>query len=208
MPLNVLAGGGGDLGPLTAASEAADLAAARAALEIVVGHPGLKKDGSTLYSTWEVGGISTVALVANQLYTGLCYTPEPMVIERIGIGVTTLGAGNARLGVYSNVNGVPTARLLDAGTVDLSSTGDKFITGLTLEVRPGFFFLSLVADVIATVRSLSFARQNVLGHTATSQSSTTLYDTTFAYAVLPSTHPTPTASNASSMPAIFWRPAV
>lgn len=52
----------------------------------------------------------------------------PQAIDRIGLEISTLGASSVvRLGVYSDVGGVPSALLLDAGTIDASTTGWKEI---------------------------------------------------------------------------------
>lgn len=98
---------------------------------------------------------STLAVTADRLYALPFYIPSaPNIADRIAIRVTTLSAGNARLGIYDNGNNLsPGALLLDAGAVSTSSTGIKTVTirkGLTR----GLKWLVVVFSVTPTVLSI------------------------------------------------------
>jgi hypothetical protein len=67
---------------------------------------------------------------------------ETMTIDRIGVEVTTVGSAGSvtRLGVWRDNNGVPGLLLLDAGTVDSTTTGLREIT-ISQLLTPGIYWL-------------------------------------------------------------------
>ena len=93
------------------------------------------------------GNQTAVAATASRL----CYLPvefgAPLTIDRLGVSITTAGAGSTvRLGIYASAaNGYPGALLLDAGTIDSSTTGLKEIT-MSLAVRAGRYWLAAAAQ--------------------------------------------------------------
>jgi hypothetical protein len=61
--------------------------------------------------------------------------------DRIGIEVTAaIASSTVRLGIFRCVGGVPTTRVLDAGTIDSSTTGAKEIT-ISQSLTPGLYIL-------------------------------------------------------------------
>lgn len=94
---------------------------------------GAADGGPTFASGWYAGWSGTAATVGSIEDRGH-YVPIPvprsLTIDRIGIEVTSSATGSptVRLGVYADANGVPGALILDAGTVDASTTGFKEIT--------------------------------------------------------------------------------
>lgn len=62
-----------------------------------------------------------------------------MTMTSLSVNVTTSSSGNTqRLGLYSaGTNGLPDSRLNDFGTVSLTSTGFKTITGLSVSLTAG-----------------------------------------------------------------------
>jgi hypothetical protein len=64
-------------------------------------------------------------------------------IDRIAIDVTTGGTVGSvtRLGVYADNNGIPGTLLIDAGTVDSTSTGVKELT-IALTLAPGLYYFA------------------------------------------------------------------
>lgn len=97
-----------------------------------------------------VGIPHTARGVSNATADRLEYAPfrvtETMTFDRIAAEVTT-GAANGvlRLGIYNGANGRPTTRVLDAGTVDGSTTGFKAIT-ISQQLTPGLYFLACAAQ--------------------------------------------------------------
>lgn len=111
--------------------------------------PGLRS--TRYYACYAAPAVTTFTLIANRLYYFPFYNPAQNTWTRIGINVTTGAAGNARLGVYNNVNGIPSgAPLLDAGTVDVSTTGEKEVV-ISLALAPGWYWLAVVSDVTPTL---------------------------------------------------------
>ena len=75
------------------------------------------------------------------------YIPRAMTVDRIGVEITTaIAASTTRLAIYSNVNDVATALILDAGTVDSSTTGFKEIT-ISQALSQGWVFLGVSASI-------------------------------------------------------------
>lgn len=73
-----------------------------------------------------------------------------ITIDRMGIGVTTLAAGEvARIGIYTATLGsdglAPGTLILDAGTVSVASTGDKEAT-VSKTLGPGWYFTARVDE--------------------------------------------------------------
>jgi hypothetical protein len=81
--------------------------------------------------------------------------PVPIGSSRTftGMGVEIVTAGESgskvRLGVYSDSGGAPGNLVADAGQVPADTTGLKTITGLTITLEPGWYYLA------ATVQSAS-----------------------------------------------------
>ena len=104
--------------------------------EYTIGYP---KDGSA--------GLS---VAANVLMAAPFIVARPMTIDRLAVGVTTGGAGLARLGIYNNgTNLYPGTLLLDAGTVDISAVATVAVT-INQALGRGIYWLALVANIVAS----------------------------------------------------------
>jgi hypothetical protein len=174
-----------------------------------------RKYGVTNYEIWYAAGattgiaMTTGALTTNRLYAVPFISPKAITLDRIGINVTTLGSGaSARLGIYvDNGNLYPGSLLLDAGTVDMSTTGVKTITISQALSANTLYWLVLVCNVAATIRAIAATGMvTVLG---VSSGLGTAWNThlyvSFTYASLPSTFPSsPTVATAAT-PGIFVR---
>lgn len=93
------------------------------------------------------GNQTTGVTVASRMYFTPIDVGKSFTMDRIGCGIT-LGAASSviRLGIYrSGANGFPDALLLDAGTVDSSTTGNKELT-ISQAVPAGRFWLAAVAQ--------------------------------------------------------------
>lgn len=78
------------------------------------------------------------------------WTPFPVerdvTLDRIGVEITTAGASTVlRMGIYADDGGSPGSLVLDAGTVDASSTGWKEIT-ISQALTAGRVWLCLAAQ--------------------------------------------------------------
>lgn len=86
------------------------------------------------------------------------YVPQPagVTLTGIGIEVTTADAATpavGRLGIYADDEGSPGRLQLDAGTVDMSSTGYKSIA-ISKFLRQGWYWLAFIATGTAAIRIL------------------------------------------------------
>lgn len=124
-------------------------------------HGGLAAYVASLYydGRHSFGATTTnVALIENTLYFEPFYSAASATFDRIGINVTTAQAtGAARLGIYQRgSNGLPGALVLDAGTIDCTTTGFKEITISQALADDIFYWLAVVtnvASIAVTVRS-------------------------------------------------------
>lgn len=122
--------------------------------------PGLR--ASRYYGSFAAPAVTTFTMVANRLYYFPFFCPDAATWTRIGINVTTGAAGNARLGIYTNSNGVPSGSpLVDAGTVDVSTTGEKEIT-ISHAMAVGWYWLAVVSDVAPTVTAENISAATLL----------------------------------------------
>ncbi len=107
---------------------------------------------------WYYAGFGTVVPMFGVLYYIPIYVPRTTTYTGIGINVNTPApAGKlARLGIYNNSLGAPSALVLDAGTVPVDSTGDKIIT-ISQQLAAGNYWLAYVTDHAPTLTSPSTA---------------------------------------------------
>jgi len=88
---------------------------------------------------------STLTLTSDRMYGKVFTVAETETFTRIGIEVQTAVSGNARLGIYNFVDGVPTTLVADLGTVSTSTTGEKEIT-ISQALTAGIYVLAVIAD--------------------------------------------------------------
>ena len=167
--------------------------------------PGLR--ASRYYGSFPAAAVTTFALTANRLYYFPFFCPDSTTFTRIGINVTSTAAGNARLGIYANSNGVPSgAPILDAGTVDVSTTGEKEIV-ISQALGVGWYWLAIVSDVAPTLTAENIATAVLLcnvGSLSGSAGNVTHVQQTFTYAALP-TPSSITGANLTTPPRIWLR---
>jgi hypothetical protein len=88
------------------------------------------------------GSVLAGSLSAGYMRAVPILIPAGVTVSALGVNVTTLGAGETmRLGIYDDATGIPTNLMLDAGTIDASTTGYKEITGLTQALTPGRYWI-------------------------------------------------------------------
>lgn len=108
-----------------------------------------RKTGTTTYERWYT--FSNVAFVPT---TSTSYTQNTMravafivsktiTLDRIAMEITTIGtaASVVRIGIYDDVNGVPTNLILDAGTIAGDSASFQSIT-INQTLTPGLYWLT------------------------------------------------------------------
>lgn len=131
---------------------------------------------------------SAVSIAANTLYAYPYVVARTLTIDRIGIYVQALSAGAARLGIYNTgTNLYPGTLLLDAGTVDVSSTGLKAAT-VSQQLTKGVYFLVVVSNTTPDLHGGNTNRGGItlLGqYTAGFGQTYAGWSVAFTYAALP-----------------------
>jgi hypothetical protein len=163
------------------------------------------------YHIFPLGLASTGAINANYLYAVPFFTPVARTVTKMAIHVTTLAAGNARLGIYQDNGSIyPGSLVADAGTVDTSSTGLKEITGLNISLSANtLYWIVLVANVAPSlVVTPSGGGWQPLGYsTSLNVTGGAFWTVYFTYATLPATFPggaTAQTSTATPKIAIYF----
>lgn len=94
-------------------------------------------------STIQAAGSGNTAFSANTLYAYPIFISQKITAIAIGVNVTTLSAGNVRCGIYTDSAGVPSALLVDGGSISTGTTGFKSATISTVLI-PGWYWLAAV----------------------------------------------------------------
>jgi len=139
------------------------------------------------YWPWAASPTGTTAVEAGRCYAMPFIVGGNETFTRIGINVTTLSAGNARLGIYNFVDGVPTTLVLDAGTVSTGSTGEKEAT-ISQALSQGVYALVAIFDATPTLTGLAADTGmvgGIIGGESYSQIDHGIYETR-SYGALPS----------------------
>lgn len=163
-------------------------------------HPGIRTNNYYLSaSVLPSSAVATIA--ANSIY----YQPIAITgtVNRIGIEITTGVAGAARLGLYSNNNGIPGTLMLDCGTVDTTSIALVEATIADTVLRGEWIWLAAVSNVAPACRC-GTAGAGMIAGSSTPSVSVRGYVGTLAYAALPVAAPAIT-SVSSVVPAIWLR---
>ena len=149
--------------------------------------------------------MSTAATSANNLDVLPFYVPDSQAFDRIAINVTTLAAGNARLGIYADTGDVyPGGLLVDAGEVDTETAGIKWCA-INVTLAPGLYWLARIQNATPTLRSLFHCAMLSIGSADLGASVVTGYRLARAYGVLPSPFPAGAVDITSGRPAVFLR---
>jgi hypothetical protein len=110
-------------------------------------------------STFSYGHVANTTLnpVVNRLYYAPILLPQPVAVSEISLQVSAAGSAGSvvRLGIYlPGANGLPSALLVDAGTIDGTSSTKQSIS--ISESVSGLVYLCAVAQVATcTVRSMN-----------------------------------------------------
>lgn len=163
-------------------------------------HPGIRANNYYM-SAAVLPSTATAAIVANSLY----YQPIAITgtINRIGIEITGGSAGAARLGLYTNNNGIPGSLILDCGTVDTTSVALVEATIPDMVLRGEWMWMAVVSNATPTCRCGAVGSAMVAG-SSTPSAGIRAYVGTLVYAALPAAAPAIT-SVSSVAPAIWLR---
>lgn len=103
--------------------------------------------------------VSSQTTAGGRMYASPIMFRQAKTLDRIACNIGTGAAGNARLGIYNHdvTTGLPGSLLLDAGTVDVSTTGGKEIVISQALAARTLYWLVYLSDVGASVRALQAA---------------------------------------------------
>ena len=155
---------------------------------------------------------TSIATTVNRLYLTPIYIPTTTTFDRIAInsGTTVTNPTTVRLGIYSNVAGVPTALVLDAGTVSVTAISSGYEITISKSLDGGWYWLGSVNQTAASTTHLYFL-SGQSGNGITRMSSLTSLLQGFGYNIdgitgaLPATLTAPNA--VSSSPIVKLRKA-
>ena len=158
------------------------------------------------------GSLSTLALPLNVIKFYKIYIANAITVTRLGCNVTIGGTAGSRgrMGIYSDVNGYPSALILDSGEFTADVIAPKLLTGLSGTLPAGVAWLCIVHNSAANVTFNSHPVSNLypLGSLQPGgglNANLTHYSGTFTYAALPSNTSALTLSLLStSVPAIYF----
>lgn len=168
-----------------------------------------RKSGSTYYFAGLGGGTGPLyGTTANRLIGFLFYVPVAQTFNRFALNVTTTGSGAARLGMYVDDGSIAPGKLiLDAGTVDLSTTGIKTID-VTLRLSDKkLYWTAFVCNVVAEVRGISVGNTYCccLANPSDLSGPCNQVYRSFTYGNLPDPFGTPLTLAAGDVPGVFLR---
>ncbi len=152
----------------------------------------------------------TLTLAANTLYAIPFAVGDTATFVRIAIDVTTADSGKSvRLGIYGWSNGLPGARLLDAGVVSAAPAGIKEIA-ISQALNAGMYALALVSDGAPVLRANDVSPMAAFAiGTATPGAADYRLSRGFAYGALPDPWGTPSyGAGTTVLPAIYLRTGV
>lgn len=153
----------------------------------------------------------TVAGVANRCDFVPFIPAKSLTISRFYIEVTTLlAASTALVGVYSDVNGVPTSLLVQGdAAADCGSIGQKLITissGFTFTAGT-VYWIACATSSTQTLRGIPTGAQYSIGMANTSGARAGFRRATLGSMSLPSTAPSTTLTNGSTPQVLLHRSA-
>lgn len=154
--------------------------------------------------------ISGLLLNANTIYYVPYFVPQSGAVAKISIIVTFAGSADARgrMGIYTNVAGLPSALVVDGGEFTPSSTGEFQLT-ISPSLSVGWYWLAIVINSPTTAPKFSsiLSQIDVVGNsiTGTTISSYKYINQSFTYGALPSTVGTLTwAQNPAPLMFLTW----
>lgn len=107
------------------------------------------------YDPFPVGNTGNNAQSANTLYFYPVRIERAITLTSLSVSIGTGTAStNFRLGIYSDVDGLPSALVSDAGAVSSATSGVKTISGLSVSLSAGIYWFAVLASSSSpTIRS-------------------------------------------------------
>ena len=168
--------------------------------------------GVFLANSSDCGALGTQAQVANRTVCAAFVPAYDLVIDQLGVSVSTLLAGaNNKVVIYaSDANGRPTTVIIESGNISAAATGTVFATIASTTLTAGVkYWIGVRSSGTQTLRTLNVSALPVLSYTnaATPVAQQTLILTeTFANAAATWTYASSQHSNAL-MPLVLMRAA-
>lgn len=133
---------------------------------------------------------STATVAKDKIYAIPFLVLKEETFNGIAIYVNTGSEGNARLGIYADNGQKPEALVLDAGTVNTSTSGVKAIA-INQALSPGLYWL---VALFSSTPSVSVCAYHIsllgIGNVSLAHNgNVTFYYSTQTYGELPATHP-------------------
>ncbi|CAB4195051.1 hypothetical protein UFOVP1279_18 [uncultured Caudovirales phage] len=150
---------------------------------------------------------TAAALTNNRLYYVPFLVTVSTTFDRIAINhtATAASAGSvARLGIYNSASGVPSTRVLDAGTVDLTTAAALKPITISQTLAPGIYWLAAVAQFTGSP-TFATAPPSIAVPSDTSTATGTKFEAGVT-GTLPATA-TPGATNTTQPPVLYLRKA-
>jgi hypothetical protein len=154
------------------------------------------RSGVYYYASFGSLATSTESVAADTLYAAPITIEHRAIFTALCVEVTTLAAGNVRMGIYNNNPSAayPSSLVVDGGAASTDSTGFKEIT-ISQALTPGMYWLVAVYDATPTIRRLTGNAHTVgakLGTNQAADSSGDMYSmvsVALPYGALPSIFP-------------------
>jgi len=153
---------------------------------------------------------------AQRLHAVPIQITRPVTVTKLGIFVSvvcSVANSNARLGIYSNNNGVPGSLIVDGGEVDVSvGTGAKEVT-ISTSLAPAWYWLAVNFEDVTSLTILTHATSSFVngdfGVTAP-DAGVSCVRVVSAYGALPAAFPAVVNADfvSTSSPRVWWRMGV
>lgn len=200
--INAASGGGATWGSITGTLSAqTDLQSALNAKNRLATHILSKPRSQFYYSLALTGNSLNVGTYTQNRIILSAFTPAyDLTIDTFNFEVTTLFLGGlVKIAIYSDLNGVPYAKLLESVDVSTTTTGLKTITGFTFTFTAGTtYWIGAISNNstagFRTISSTIWSQAPVIATSSTTQIYTS-WSFNNTYASLPTTLTTPTTSN-------------
>jgi len=101
---------------------------------------------------------SNTAIVPNIIYLSPFIPANTLTVSSFLLNVSIAGAGNARFLVYSDLNGVPSSKLLESDNQDCSTLGFRTYTASFTFNAGTTYWLGIYSSIACTISSINAAQ--------------------------------------------------
>lgn len=169
-------------------------------------HPGVRVSPTSYFTSPAVQvGATNGAVSANTAYYQPIILPG-QTVNRIGINVTTGAAGNCRLALYTNGQGVPSTLILDCGVVDTTNIATVLATIADTVLPVEYVWMASVFDATPTCTIGTVSNSGVLGSQSLATGNRGL-TATFNYAAWTAAAPVTSLAMGNTVPMMALRRA-